>query len=82
MSLPSGAKLEIGEFERIEAAVRALEYDVHAPKELSVKVIVHVHREYPKHITVGKDKDENPIVKIAQNADEETALRASAAGGE
>jgi hypothetical protein len=39
-----------GEQEKIDAALDALEQDPHAPNQLSVRVSLHVHREYPKHV--------------------------------
>jgi hypothetical protein len=79
MELPFGAEVNLaaGEEARIEAALAALVKDPHAPSELTVRLSLFVFREYPKHITVGSDKDGNPIVKVAQNADEEKALLAS-----
>ncbi len=58
-----------GEQARIDAALDLLENDNHAPREISVRYVLHVHHEYPK--AVGD--------KIANNADEEKALLAKAA---
>lgn len=79
MSLPNGAKLAPGEFERISKAVAEVESEHdnglklgsnHAPRELSVKVVLYAHREYPKHVTIGEDK-----IKVVNNrAEEEAAL--------
>jgi hypothetical protein len=71
--------LSAEEEKRIADALDALAKDPHAPREISVKLTLHIHHEYPKHVTVGKDKDDNPIVKVANNEDEEKALLAGAA---
>lgn len=54
-----------GEQERIDSALKALESDSHAPTELSVKVRIHIHREYPK--VVGD--------KLVNSKKEEAALK-------
>ena len=79
MEFPEIAKLAPGELARVKAAAKALEEDEKAPKELTVRVLLHLHREYPKHVTVGKDKEGNAITKIANSAEEEAALSAPAA---
>jgi hypothetical protein len=51
MDTPNGrVDLLPGEKERIDAALLELKKDPHAPNELSVKVSLHVHNEYPKAI--------------------------------
>jgi len=70
--------IEAGGEERIRQALDALEKDPHAPREVSLKFTLHIHNEYPKHVTVGKDKDEAPVTKIANSAEEENALLAAA----
>jgi hypothetical protein len=82
MPLPNGAVFAPGETDRIKRAVDALEKDPHAPRTMSVEVILHLHREYPKHVTVGKDKDGNAITKVAADAGEEAALLQAAAPAE
>jgi hypothetical protein len=74
MNLPEGAIVAEVEEKRIADALAALKKDHRAPHEVSVRVTLHVHREYPKHIVVGKDKDDAPIVKVAANAKEEAEL--------
>lgn len=60
MSLPQGASLAQGEYERIQQAVEALANDdpsksgIHAPRSLSVQVNLHVHNEFPKMVYKGK----------------------------
>lgn len=53
-----------GEQERIDAALDELDKDPHAPREITVKYVLHIHHEYPK--AVGD--------KTANNAEEEAAL--------
>jgi hypothetical protein len=76
MKLPEGASVNAGEIERVEKGIEALKKDPHAPRFLTIGVTLHVYNEYPKHITVGKDKDDQPIVKVANNKTEEDALLA------
>lgn len=71
--------LAAGEQQRIEDALDALAKDPHAPREISVRCTLHIHNEYPKHVTVGTDKDGNAITKIVNSEDEEKAALASAA---
>lgn len=66
------------EEKRIQDALTALAADPHAPREISVRLILHIHNEYPKAVTVGEDKDGNPIVKTVQNEAEEEALQPAA----
>lgn len=67
-----------GEQERIDQALAALAKDTHSPREISVKYILHVHNEFPKHVKVGEDKDGNAITKVVQNPAEESAALAAA----
>lgn len=73
------ATMALGEQERIDKALAALAKDPHAAREITVRFTLHVHNEYPKHVTVGEDKDGNAITKVANNAGEEKTIRASAA---
>jgi len=57
-----------GEQKRIDDAVEALAKDPHAPNELSVRIRIHVHNEYPKHL--GYDGEGKDIVALDE-ADEE-----------
>ena len=58
-----------GEQKRIEDAVDALAKDPHAPREMTLKVTLHIHNEYPKHLYKGK------LSLVAQNeAEEEKAV--------
>lgn len=68
-----GATIEAGGEEKIRKALAVLEQDTHAPREVSVKFTLHVHNEYPKHITVGKAEDGSPITKIVGSVEEENA---------
>lgn len=73
------ATMAFGEQERIDKALAALAKDTHSPREISVKYILNVHNEYPKHVTVGKDEDGNAITELVNNAAEERAAIAAAA---
>jgi hypothetical protein len=69
-----GATPVAGEEERVKAAVAELEKDPHAPREISVRLTLTVHHEYPKHVKVGEDKEGNPITKIVNSAEEEAEV--------
>jgi hypothetical protein len=75
MSLPSGAVLAHGEFDRIKKAVEELEKDSHAPRDLSAKIRIHVHHEYPKALYLGSKKS-----VVVQNAKEEQEARSKGFG--
>lgn len=77
MAPTSNYALAPGEQECIDVALKALEADSHAPREITVRMILNVYREFPKHVTVGQDKDGNPIIKVAENAEEEADIVAS-----
>lgn len=77
MSLPAGATFFPGEQKRIAEAIEALAKDHHAPREITVRLTLHVHHEYPKHVP-AKDVKGNAITKIANNAEEEKAILAEA----
>jgi len=81
MSLPSGASLMPGEYKRIQDAIAALEKEhkdglkpgeQHAEKELSVRVALHYHNEYPKLLYKGQGTEKSVS---AANADEEQKYR-------
>jgi hypothetical protein len=73
-----------GEKERIEAALDKLEEDNHAPRELSVRVVLNVFKEYPKAVegrTVNSRREEQALrAKLAAEkaADEPNALQLGA----
>jgi hypothetical protein len=69
-----GASISLGEEKRIKDAIDVLAKDPHAPREISVKLTLHVYNEYPKHVLVGKDKDDRPVTKIVASKQEETKL--------
>lgn len=69
--------MSLEEEKKIGDALEALAKDPHAPRELSVRLTIHIHNEYPKHITVGVDKDGVAITKIVGTADEEKSVLAS-----
>ncbi|MGH9505237.1 MAG: hypothetical protein ACRD20_20480 [Terriglobales bacterium] len=73
---PEGVDISEQEAQRVEAALTALDKDPHAPREISIKLTLHVHNEFPKHVKVGEDADGNAITKIAANDKEEAALLA------
>lgn len=81
MSLPQGASLAFGEYERIQKAVEELakdpndeKRDHHAPRQLEVKVNLRFHHEYPKHVTVQRDGQD--VVVIVNSREEEAAAKA------
>jgi hypothetical protein len=76
--LSEGATISLVDEKRIDAALEALKKDPHAPRSISVEVGLHVHNEYPKHVTIGKDKDDQPITKVVNSAKEEAAALKSA----
>jgi repressor of nif and glnA expression len=81
--LPAGANISLIDQKRISDALEALEKDVHAPRSITVEVGLHVHHEYPKHVTIGKRvigtdvegaEITEPITTVVNDADEEAAL--------
>lgn len=72
-----GATIEAGGEEKLNQALADLAKDPHAPREVSVTFTLHVHNEYPKHVTVGQDKEGNAITKIVAGEDEEEAVLAA-----
>lgn len=80
--LSEGASISLVDEKRIDAALEALKKDPHAPRSISIEVGLHVHNEYPKHVTigrrvVGKTDDGEPITeaitKVVNSAEEEAA---------
>lgn len=69
-----GVSAANGEEKRVQDALDALALDPHAPREISVRLTLHIHNEYPKHVTVGTDKDGNPVTQIVNSEAEEKAL--------
>jgi hypothetical protein len=51
----SSASIAASEIERIELALQQLVVDPHAPREITVKVVLNVHREYPQVLYKGKE---------------------------
>ncbi len=78
-ALSENVRIEAGEEERIEAAVAALKADPHAPRKITVTLIISVHREYPKHVVVGKDVEGNDVIAVVGSAEEEAAAVAKPA---
>lgn len=66
-----------GEQEKIDAALEALAKDPHAPREISVRVAIHIHNEYPKFvgekIVNSAEEEEAERVAIAAKAESEKA---------
>lgn len=63
-----------GEQARIDAALDALETDNHAPREITVRYVLHIHHEYPKVVggtTVNSAEEEQALLDKA--AAEESA---------
>jgi hypothetical protein len=56
-----------GEEKRVTDALAALAKDPHAPREISVKLTLHVHNEYPKLLYKGKH------TRVVADATEEKA---------
>ena len=77
--LPDGAVFAPGARTAIEDALKTLKADPHAPREVSVNVILHLHHEYPKHVVVGKTEKDEPITRVVHSAEEEAALGDGAA---
>jgi hypothetical protein len=69
MSLPAGANFAAGEEERIKKALEELGKDNHAPRELTIKVTLHVHHDYPKVLYKGAGTAK---AKHVNSIDEET----------
>jgi hypothetical protein len=72
-TLPEGAFVLPADMERIEAAQRDLLNTNDANGSVLVRVNLHVHYEYPKHITIGKE------TVVVNSAEEEARLTAPAA---
>ncbi len=79
MSLPDGASFAAGEMERVVTALSALEADTTAPRSLEVRVLLHVHREYPKMVTTGTNENGSPVQVVVGSEAEEQAARAKVA---
>jgi len=74
-TLPEGAYILPADMDRIEAAMKSLETTQDAHSSVAVKVNLHIHYEYPKHLTVG---DKTVVVK--SHAEELAALAPPAKG--
>lgn len=74
MSLPNGVIFANGEVQKLQKAIAELEKDQHAPRKMSIDVILCPISEYPKHVTLIRSGE----VKVAQNAEEEQAILAAA----
>lgn len=74
-----GVSTSAAEEAKVAAALEALKKDPHAPRTVSVSLTLHVYNEYPKHVTTGVDKDDQPIVKVVNSKDEEKDALASVA---
>lgn len=72
-----GVSIVPEEEQKVVDALAALRKDSHAPREVSVKLVLTVHREYPKHVVVGKNEEGKPITKVVGNEQEEKAALAS-----
>ena len=68
-----GASISLDEQKRITDALAELEKDPHAPREISVKLTLHVHNEYPKHVykTTGKVTE---LLVVNNEEEEEDAI--------
>jgi hypothetical protein len=72
-TLPEGSFILPADFARIEAALADLQKTSNAHATLTVQVNLHVHYEYPKHVTVGET-----TVVVNSKAEELKALAAGA----
>jgi hypothetical protein len=72
-------RIEESEEKRIAAAVEALKADPHSPREITVTLILSVHREYPKHVVTGKDDAGDDVIAVVNSAEEEAAISQPAA---
>lgn len=55
ITLPEGASVAASELKKISDGIAAIEKDAHSPREVSIRVTLHVHNEYPKHLYKGKE---------------------------
>lgn len=62
MSLPEGAVFADGAEKQISDALEALAKDPHSPRQISVNVILNVHREYPKMLYKGEGTAKSVLV--------------------
>ena len=72
-------RIEASEEKRIEDAIEALKADEHAPRKITVELVLNVHRAYPKHVVVGVDEDGEPVTVTVNSAEEETEALAKVA---
>ncbi len=71
-TLPEGAFILPLDMERIKAAQKVLLKTKAAHAEVLVKVNLHVHYDYPKHITIGVN-----TVTVNNKEEEDAALKSA-----
>lgn len=65
MSNSRTAQLAPGEQARIDAALDQLEKDTDSPREITVRFVLNIHREYPKvvgDVTVNSAEEEKALL--------------------
>jgi hypothetical protein len=55
ITICEGATILPEEVERVHQAMKDLAKDPHAPRAITLKVILHIHHEYPKTLYRGKE---------------------------
>ena len=67
LTLPEGASVSLEEQKKVSDALAALEKDPHAPREVTLRVTLHIHNEYPRIVYRGKEtrsvQDEAALAK-------------------
>jgi hypothetical protein len=71
ITICKGATIGAAEVERVQQAMAELAKDPHAPREITLKATLHVHREYPKTLYKGKE-----IRQVADASAEKAAVEA------
>ncbi len=66
-----GATISAGEVERVRQAMAELAKNPHAPREITLKATLHIHREYPKMLYKGKE-----TMSVADASAEKAAVEA------
>lgn len=55
ITICEGATISPEEVERVHQAMKELAKDPHAPREITVKAVLHIHHEYPRVLYKGKE---------------------------
>lgn len=75
-TLPEGAFILPADLARIDAALEQLKTTSNAHASVNVQVNLHVHYEYPKHVTI-KDAEGKDSTLVVNNEEEELAALAT-----